>query len=93
MATKQESLVRYIFSPQQSDSVPFYRWLNPTSGDHICCQDPIDESSNPAYRSKWIACYILPSTRDNAVALYRYYSAKEGTCRVAFGRKGMELCH
>jgi hypothetical protein len=70
-----EGVPFHVYSSQQPNSVPFYRFYDATSFDHLYKTS----STTPAgYVFEGIQCYVFTTQQSGTIPLYRYFNTVTG---------------
>jgi hypothetical protein len=72
---EHEGITSYVYKTSQPDTVPIYRWYNPTNGDHFYTTDKNGELGPPAYKSEGIEWYMFNTNKPGTTAVYPQTSA------------------
>jgi hypothetical protein len=68
-----------LYPSGTQNTTPFYRWYNPSNGDHFYCTDPTGElAPQSGYQPEGTIGNIGSVALPGAVALYRWYNPVSG---------------
>jgi len=71
---EREGIAGYAFKNPKPNTVPIYRFYNPSTGDHFYTQSRTGESGPPAYKSEGIAWHMYKTSQPGTVPMYRWWS-------------------
>ncbi len=75
---RYDGIVFRLFAPGTPGTTEFFRWFNPSRGDHYYAYDPKGGKPLPGYRSEGAIGNIATSRLAGTQELYRWYSSKNG---------------